>query len=233
MVGGWMLALVAGQMAAALPAIDGKRIEPVEQCFAMQHNGKTIGATFQKIRATQEAGVAAWDVVVHQRIGDGSNFDMRDHFVLRKDDLRPIRFDNESVRGDRHQHVELRYGDGRVTGARQIGEEQTPVDVQLAGPVWEGDLWGVTFGALPLRQGGTYTLPFYQYDKGVGEFTLTVTGSETVNTPAGPVEAWTLDVTTGSGPTATYLIGKEHGTELGSRAPGFASVLGGDCSGLS
>tara|TARA_B100000678_G_scaffold278786_1_gene273889 strand:- start:1160 stop:1321 length:162 start_codon:yes stop_codon:yes gene_type:complete len=42
-----------------------------------------------------------------------------------------------------------------------------------------------------------------------------------------------VDVTAGTGPVATYLIGTDHGTELGSRAPGFANVVGGDCSGLS
>lgn len=227
-----LLAAFAAQT-NAVPPVDGERIRPATQCFAMQRDGQTIGSTLQTIRAVKEDGAAAWDVVVHQRVGDGSRFDMRDHFVLRKADLRPIRFDNDSVRGPMHQHIELSYGDGRVTGMRKIGDKETPVDVELPDPVWEGNLWGVTFGALPLKEGGTYTLPFYQYDKGLGEFSLKVTGSETVATPDGPVEAWTVDVNTGKGPVATYLIGKDDGTELGSRAPGFANVPGGDCSGLS
>ncbi|MBW4330865.1 DUF3108 domain-containing protein [Stakelama sp. CBK3Z-3] len=233
MLAAFLIALLGAQTNASIPVVNGAGIGPLEQCFAMQRGGKTIGATLQTIRAVEENGVPAWDVVVHQRVGDGSRFDMRDHFVLQKRDLRPIRFDSAAVRGDQRQHVELVYGTDHVTGKRVVGDTSTPIDVTLSGPVWEGDLWGVMFGALPLREGGSYRLPFFQYDKGLGEFELNVSGSETVETPAGSVAVWTVDVTTGDGPPATYLISKQGGAEMGYRAQGFANVLGGDCSGLS
>jgi hypothetical protein len=107
----------------------------------------------------------------------------------------------------------------------------TRIDVPLPGPVWEGNLWGTTIGALPLSDGKTLTLPFYQYDKGVGRFVATVTGSERVSTPAGAVDAWTVELGVGDTSRSTYLIGKD-GVELGYRAGPFSEALGGDCSGL-
>lgn len=75
-------------------------------------------------------------------------------------------------------------------------------------------------------------MPFYQYDKGFGTFTLKVAGSDIVETPGGKVDVWTVDVATGADRLVTYLIGKTNGAELGTRAPGFSTRFGGDCSGL-
>lgn len=215
---------------AALP--DGDRLKAGTACYAIVREtpagASVIGATWQSIRQTEVAGQPAWDIVVHQRVANGA-FDLRDHFVLARKDLRPIAFDSRKLG---KEHVRLRYADGRITGSRMDKDVAVPVDLAAPEPVWEGNLWGVTFGALPLGDGGAYTLPFYQYDKGFGTFTLRVTGSETVETPGGKVAAWTVDAGTGPDRRVTYLIAKADGAELGTRAPGFATRLGGDCAGL-
>lgn len=224
--------MILATMLALAVVPDGGRLSVGATCYAIVRDTATgpavIGATWQSVRETEAASEPAWDIVVHQRLSKGA-FDLRDHFVLARKDLRPIAFDNRKLGKD---HVRLRYADGRITGSRLEKDVAVPVDLVAPTPVWEGNLWGLAFGALPLAAGGDYSLPFYQYDKGFGTFTLRVTGSETVDTPKGKVDAWTVDAGTGPDLRVTYLIGKADGAELGTRAPGFSTRLGGDCTGL-
>ena len=216
-------------LAPLVHAPDGYRLKPITQCFAIERQGQVIGATYQRIVAVKRDGMKAWDIVVHQRAGNG-RFDMRDHFILAATNLLPLSFDS---RVSNKPHVNLTYRPGRVMGSRINADGTTvPINVLTNGPVWEGNLWGVTFGALPLAEGAHLTLPTYQYDQGVGAFDLKVTGSEQVDTPNGKVAAWTVDIEVAPGRINTSLIDKATGTELGSRAPGFATRLGGDCRGL-
>jgi hypothetical protein len=200
----------------------------MDQCFVIERAGRPIGLTRQIIRASTRDGRRVWDIVVHQK-ADAMQFDLRDHFVLSRRDLRPISFDS---RRNGVEHVRLSYADGRVTGHKTDENGTVGIDTALTVPTWDGNLWGVTFGALPLRLDGSFELPFYQYDQGLGRFSLTTTGSETVQTPSGAVEAWVVDAGTDAKRRVTYLIGKKTGEELGTRAPQFATRLGGDCSAI-
>lgn len=212
-----VLLLLAGATSVVAP--DGRRVEAGERCYTLEMGGKAIGTTRQTVRADRRGGRPIWDVVIHQRV-PSRDFDMRDHFVLDGRDLRPIAFDNSR---SGVEHVRLAYDGGRITGTKRGKDGAAAVAVAAAEPVWEGDLYGLVFGALPLRQGAEFQLPFYQYDKGLGRFALAVTGSETVQTPGGPVEAWTVDVDPGGGTKAIYLIAKSNGAELGSRAGPFVT----------
>jgi hypothetical protein len=220
------LATVVAASAFAVP--NGTRLRPIDQCFVIERKGQPIGLTRQVIRADKREGRRVWDVVVHQKAA-AMHFDLRDHFVLARKDLRPIAFDS---RKDGIEDVRLSYSATRVTGQKIGDKGPVAVDVPLKGPTWEGNLWGVTFGALPLRAGAKFSLPFYQYDQGLGRFTLSTTGAETVQTPSGPVEAWVVDAGIDPERRVTYLIDKRTGDELGTRAPGFGTRLGGDCSAL-
>lgn len=217
-------------LSVSLPSGD----RPVEQeaCFTITttRDGTTsvFGQVRQSVRRSRQDGRDVVQVLVHQR-GQGG-FDMRDTFVLDGKSLRPLHFEN--IRAGT-PHVVLDYSEARVTGSRVAKDgARAAVDVPLPGPVWEGNLFGVMFAGLPLVEGGAYRVPFYQYDKGLGEFTVRVTGSETVSTPDGPVEAWVLDAGSDERRRVEYLIAKKQPRELGYRAPGFAQVLGGDCSAL-
>jgi hypothetical protein len=210
-----LLALAAQ---AALPAVDGSRLQPGSVCYAIVRGETVMGATLQAVKAITANGAPAWDVVVHQRVGD--KFDLRDHFVLRQKDLAPIAFDS---RKSDVEHVRVAYGPGRLITTRPGA---APVEIPLTGPVWEGNLWGLTFAALPLAEGVHFELPFYQYDKGLGRFSLDVVGSEKV----GEREAWVIE--TGGDRKVRYLIGKADHAELGYAGGGFAQRLGGDCSGI-
>lgn len=221
-------------LAATHAAPDGTRLQPDRACYTMTatRDGKTaeFGHTWQTIERTRHGKRDAWRVVVHQLGGNG-RFDMRDIFLLDAATLAPIQFRNER---NGQEHVRLAYLGDRVTGQR-IGDDgkAEAIDVPLAEPVWEGNLFGVLFAALPLAEGGHYRVPYYQYDKGLGEFTVNVKGTERVATPAGPVEAWVLDAGADDKQRMEYLIARSPQRELGYRGGGFAQALGGDCADLA
>ena len=225
-----MLELLAALTQA--PVLDGSLIRDDRSCYtiSMTREGVStpVGVTWQTIERLDADGSPVLRVVVHQRVNGGA-FDMRDVFTLEAATLRPVRLENDR---QGRRHVTLDYTADRVVGTRVEDGASQPVDVALPEPVWEGNLFGVTFAALPLAPGATFTIPFYQYDKGLGAFAVQVTGEEVAATPDGPVDAWTLSVSTGPGPALTYLIAKADRRELGYRSPRGGQTLGGDCSAL-
>lgn len=216
-----------------LPRVDGRRIRAGTTCYAIERGGAPIGVTFQSISPTRARGVPAWRIVVHQRIA-GGRFELRDSFVVRRSDLRPISLD--SRRGTRSaaawHEIQVNYGSRRITGTRAQPDGVTPIDVPLTAPVWEGNLWGVTFAALPLRQGARFRLPFWQYNKGFGTFIVNVTGSQMVDTPTGRTDAWVLEAGDNPERLVRYLIAKRTGAELGYGAADMQQRIGGDCRGM-
>lgn len=216
------------------PAVpDGARLAESQTCYTltMSRDGVTrpIGVTWQTIERTERDGRAVLEIVVHQSINGGA-FDMRDDFVLDAASLRPL-----SLRSRRngHDHVAVTYAADRITGQRVDADGAAQaIDVPLEEAVWEGNLWGLTFAALPLAEGATFSLPYWQYDKGFGRFVVRVTGSETVETAAGPVAAWVVEAAPGDGPPIRYLIGKADHKEIGYSTAQGSQTQGGDCSGL-
>ena len=161
-------------VAAQLAVPDGTALNIGDSCYTMfsTTGGKhPIGVTFQSIRPVRAGSLDALAVVVHQHMSDGK-FDMRDAFLLRRKDLLPISLENTRF-GKPHVHLE--YGDRKVDGWKLAKDgHKDEIHLTFATPVWEGNLWGVTFAALPLREGGSYRLPIYQYDSGPDEFLVDV-----------------------------------------------------------
>ncbi|PHY13008.1 hypothetical protein CSW58_08660, partial [Caulobacter sp. B11] len=146
------LALAAALVAppVAPPVVpDGRLIADDAACFtiAMTRDGVTrpMGVTWQTITQARQDGRAVLKVVVHQRIAGGA-FDMEDRFVLDAATLRPIQFDNFR-KGQ--PHVSLRYGATRIEGEIHEPQGVRAISEPLSGPVWEGNLFGVLFAALP------------------------------------------------------------------------------------
>lgn len=228
-----LIALVPALVQEAPAVPDGARLAESRACYTlnMTRDGVTrpIGVTWQTVERTERDGRAVLEIVVHQSINGGA-FDMRDTFVVDAATLRPLSLVN---RRSGHDHVTLAYGDGRITGQRVEADGAVrAVDVPLEGPVWEGNLWGLTFAALPLAEGATFILPYWQYDKGFGRFTVRVTGSETVADNGGPVEAWVVEAAPGDSPPIRYLIGKSDHREIGYSTAQGSQTSGGDCSAL-
>jgi hypothetical protein len=232
MITTFILAASAQAMTPApLPKVDGRRIQAGTACYTIERDGSPMGTTFQSIQPTRSGRLPAWRIVIHQRLG-GGRFELRDEFIVRRSDLRPISLD--SRRGTRTSpggwhEINVKYAAGRITGTRAQPDGVGAIDVALTGPVWEGNLWGVTFAALPLRNGGRYRLPFWQYDKGFGTFLVNVTGSEIVSTPAGRADAWVVEAGDDPNHLVRYLIAKRGGAELGYGSAGMRQRVGGDC----
>ena len=225
------LLLALAHEPAGLP--DGRRLTESRTCYTlnMTRDGVTrpIGVTWQTVEHSVRDGRPVLEILVHQSINAGA-FDMRDQFVLDAATLRPLSLVN---RRQGKTHVTLAYGEDRITGERVESDGTVhPIDVPLDGPVWDGNLFGLTFAALPLAEGATFSLPYWQYDKGFGRFSVTVTGSTTVETEAGPTTAWLVEGSAEGGQTISYLIAKNEPRELSYSAAQGSQTPGGDCSAL-
>lgn len=215
------LALLSMQ-AAALPKLDGTLLHEGAFCYTIASGSTQVGVTWQSVRASVEGDRPAWDVTVHQRLADGS-FDLRDTFVLERDTLQPIRM--TSFKSGK-QHALVSYSNGVIATVRPDKPAGT---LRAAGRVWDGNLWGLTFAALPLAEGAHFELPMYQYDKGLFTMTVDVVGTEDVDGRA----AWVLEADPGNGRKTRYLIAQDNRQELGYSAGPFGQRQGGDCSALA
>ena len=224
--------VLASAVAAATATPQGDRLQAGTSCYdiTMTKGGQTqvIGHTFQSLEWVKRDGKPALQVVVHQRMGD--KFDMRDTFVLDGATLRPIELNNTRFG---KPHVRDVYTDGKVDETKwdEQGKETT-VEKPLAKPVWEGNLFGVMFAALPLKAGDRYSIPFYQYDKGEGAFSIEVTATREVDTPTGKREAIVLQAGPSESERVEYLVGADPRIELGyaSEKMGFAQELAPTCT---
>lgn len=211
--------------------LDGTRLSAGSTCYDITARGKSVGKTWQRIQAAEKDGRATWDIVVHQRFADGS-FDMRDHFVVDRKTMQPLSLESDRGR-DRTakgwQRIRIAYGDHHASGTRQTAEGTSPIDTNFDHAVWDGNLWGLTFVALPLKEGATFTVPIWQYDKGLGQLTVKVTGKEVVHTPKGDVSAWTVMAGDSPDKLVHYRIAMNAPAELGYEAGPFAQAPGGQC----
>jgi hypothetical protein len=209
---------------------DGSVLWLGDSCYTLTTKNKgaeqTIGFVFQRIQRQQVDGVDALAIEVHQHLLSGK-FDMRDRFLLRRADLRPLRLDTDR---DGVPHVHLDYAGDHATGWKMVKGVKEKIDVKFDGPVWEGNLWGVTFAALPLEVGKKYQLPIYQYDSGKGSFFVRVTDRQKPDTPKGIADAWILEAGAKPSERTRYLVGIDPRMELGYSAGSMSQHIGGDCT---
>jgi hypothetical protein len=212
-------------LSAALIAPNGALIQNESTCYttSVQKADKleVLGITWQSIQRAKLGERDVIKVVIHQSMANGK-FDMLDSFVLDAKDLQAIEFNNE-----RHgkRHVQLTYSEGRVRGTRLKPDGSSEmIDVVTGTPIWDGNLYGVVFAALPLTHDAQFRLPTYQYDRGLGEFKLKVITQE-----AG---VWELEVENDDKLKPRYQIGQTPRRELGYKAGPYVNALGGDCTAL-
>jgi hypothetical protein len=169
-----------------------------------------------------------WLLWFHQHLSSGK-FDMRDSFLLRRSDLRPIRLDTDR---DGSPHVHLDYAADHVTGWKMVDGKKQPIDIAFDRPVWDGNLWGEVFAALPLQTGGEYQIPIYQHDSGKGFFFVNAIGKRKLETPEGAVDAWVLRAGLKRDEQVDYFVGSGVRLELGYAAGPSSQRLGGECGTL-
>lgn len=216
---------------APTPRMEGARLQAGSTCYAIVAGDRAIGSTLQTVTASRAGGMLVWDIVVHQKLNNGA-FDMRDHFVVDRKTLLPIKMDSQRgrERTEKGWHrVSIEYGIRGIHGTKETATGSTPLDMALTRPTWDGNLWGLTFAALPLKEGGAYAIPFWQYDKGFGTFAARVVGSKDVDTPSGKMAAWIVEAGDDPAELARYEIAKTTRQELGYAAGPNGQHLGGVC----
>lgn len=211
--------------------MEGLSLRPGVTCYAIQSGGRQVGTTQQTITASEEDGRPVWDIIIHQKAGGGA-FDLRDHFVVDRSSLLPIRMESRRAkeRDEPGWHrVSVSYDNERIRGFKETKRGVITIDLPLGQAVWDGNLWGIAFAALPLKAGQTYLLPYWQYDKGFGSFTVTVVGSEPIDTNEGLVSSWILDA--GDRPEAMlrYHIAKNPRQELQYSSESGRQILSDTC----
>ena len=234
LIAGIVLAASALDAQSATSTIpDGSHLALGQFCYTItatkEGAAKPIGVTYQSISHQHVHGVDALAIVVHQHMYSGK-FDMRDSFLLRRDDLRPIQLDTDR---DGAPHVHLDYSDKRISGWKMVGTTKQPISVDLSGPVWDGNLWGETFAALPLMSSGVLTLPTYQYDSGLGTFYVDTLGQHQESTADGVVQAWRIKAGLSRNEQVEYIVSTHPGLEIAYSAGPSSQRMGGDCTGVN
>jgi hypothetical protein len=222
----------AANAAFGTEAMQGLRLKEGVACYTIFSGEREIGSTRQSVMASELDELPVWDIVVHQKVSGGA-FDMRDHFIVDRKSMLPLRF--ESARGSERtasgwHRVSLVYENGRVFGTKETAAGVANIDVPFVSRVWDGNLWGLTFAALPLDQGASFVIPFWQYDKGFGSFTVQVVGSETVTTPDGPVDAWIVEAGDRPNAPVRYSIAKDSRQELSYTSQRGGQRIDADCA---
>lgn len=229
-IGIWLAALA--DSAVTTPRMQGMRLKAGSTCYQIMAGDKPVGTTLQTIARSRHGGRQTWDIIVHQKLANGG-FDLRDHFVVDRSTLAPIKMESERGRSRDAKgwhRIALDYSPTGIEGRKETATEMSRIHVPLSGPIWDGNLWGISFAALPLRAGGAYTIPFWQYDKGFGIFTVRVVGSKDVGTPSGKMAAWIVEA--GSAPDALirYTISKSPRQEIGYESSRGGQRIGGSCN---
>ena len=154
-----------------------------------------------------------------------------DHFLLERETLSPVAF-HSILNGQ--EIARLSYLNGRIFGKRFDRQDQAtkPVDLAPDGPVLDGNLWGPLLAALKLENGMQLRPQIYQYNTGLGTFVIDVAGVETIDTVDGPRDVYLVEMGFTQDRLTTYLIGKDDGTEYGTRANNFSTTRLPDCTGV-
>jgi len=210
------------------------RLREGRTCYDILLRDEKIGATVQTIEAVTEELTPAWKITIHQTVPSRS-FEMRDEFLVGRSSLLPISVVSERG-GYRNapgwQRVSVEYQGSRITGTRKTKGGVLPINVRTSSPRWDGNLWGPLFASLPLDAGSDFTIPIWQYDKGLGEFDVQVSGSGPYSTSEGTVEAWFFEAGTSPDQRSRYVFSQASFEELASGSGPMRQAISQSCPGL-
>ncbi len=185
--------LATGPAAAQAGALDGSMLAPVTATYAT-----TLAVMGQEIALDVTRTLAArGDTFVMTETADTPMGAIADTVVVAQADLRPL--SRRIAQGP--ATIAFDYAADRVTGQVLAGGQTIPVDVALDAPLAvEGPSLSFGLGTLPLAVG--YRAQFAGFDAQTQKPTMylvEVTGTETVETPAGTFEAFVVALTQGDG----------------------------------
>ncbi len=182
----------AGAETAPLPVAEGGVIEPevLEYTITLQVMGQEL--TLNETRTIETATLDGQQVL---RVTDVTTMPMAtvvDTLDLDRATLMPIR---RSVSGG--ATIQLSYTDEAITGEMGMQGQMTPVNVELAAPVFsDGSGLEMVMAGLPLEEGYKTTLRIFEPQmQKVRPMLLSVIGTETTQCAAGAFETFVVEIT--------------------------------------
>jgi len=193
------------EAADGLAALDGSVLGPATLRYA---NTVSLGPrsmdrpTTRILSSTTHDGASAWQVV--DAVQGGAQADT---LVLDRASLRPLQ---RRVGGQ--VLIRLAFDSTGVEGTLVMGTQSRNVQQDFGRPVLASTAnMEVALAALPLEPGYAARFPVYQLQQqAVATTTVRVTGTDTVETPAGTFETYVLEATSdGPGPSGTIRVRRE------------------------
>ncbi len=189
--------------------IDGTKLAPATLSYdaTMKINGRSRDlSSTQTFARTSTGGADTWTLVNTIETPGGLR---TDSLIVDRSSLLPI---SRHLRG--RVVMDLTYtgpstaGGMAASGTMKRRGQSKPISTDLDGPTLAGGVHDVVaFGAMPLEPGFRAALRvFSPQDQSVKRAEFEVTGTETVETPAGTFETYVVDLNVGGG----YITGTVH-----------------------
>jgi hypothetical protein len=208
------------------PEADGSSLSPLRLIYTttIQTQGQQV--TLEQTRTLERVRLAdreTWAVTEQSRSSRGSGVDS---VYLDAERLAPVR--RYAVgQGSR----ELAYSADSITGTTNYGGRETSVERAIDGPVLSGGPGLETaLSAYPIGEGWSATLRTHSpQQREIHTREFRVTGTETVEVPAGEFEAFVVEATPvgGSGFEATFWVRREAPHHVVRSVRSIPSEMGG------
>lgn len=166
-------------------------------------------------------------IAIHQ-VMPSRNFNMKDQFVLNRD-MTPTHFYHSRM-GGKSLSIDYDY-DGVSTSVFLLGQQtnEDGFSLKFDGKLWEGNLWGTLFTALPLQQNTTFSIPTYHYQNGPSNLEIVDVRKNDIVFNKQSIPVFEVDVNA-SGLMTTYFVSVEDRVELGYENSAFSQWIGGNCN---
>lgn len=183
--------------------IDGTTLHPAtlsyDATLETENQSRDLSST-QTVAATSTRGTDTWTLVNTITTARGA---ITDSLVVDRSSLLPL-----SRRQSGGSAVDITFTDTSATGEMKTGGKSVPISTPLEGPTLAGGVHDViALGAMPLKPGFSTTLRvFSPQDQATKRAEFEVTGTKTVETPAGSFDTYVVDLNVGDG----YVTGTVH-----------------------
>lgn len=215
-----VLAAFSVTAGAQASQIDYSKLTARRDSFALQAQGRPIGFVTGSLEKTDKGF----------RYVETTTFGPNNQVTT-------VEFDPTGVQSTRQTgatngvstHIDIVYKNGKATGVAVIpgqmgGKDSTSVDVAIPAGVIDDNMLIAIFPGLAWKPGATFSLPVVTSGKGkLVTVTLTVTGTETITLPTGPVETFKVDVT-GTEIPLTMWVAMDNYVLIQASPPGIPLV---------
>lgn len=179
---------------SGISMIDGSTLQPATLSYnaTMKMRGKSIDlSSTRTIEATTTNGTPTWTVVSRTQVPRAT---VTDSLIMDRSTLRPV---SHHRRGP--ITMDVTYTDTSASGTMKVRGRSTSISKSFDRPTLAGGFHDlIALGTMPLEKGFSTSLEVFSPRKQkVRTASFEVTGTKTVETPAGSFETYVVDVTVG------------------------------------